>query len=77
MEPNVLGIGTEQILSFLAAVILVIGLVGNAFEIRKTRLSIAQQGGVASTNVFMDKRNGKWYLMIGIALALLIISRLV
>ena len=58
-----------HILSFVAVALFVIGIVGNGFEMRKIRLS-SQEGMVTSKNAFLDKRNFKWYILIGIAIAL-------
>jgi len=60
----------QAILSFLAIALLVIGLVGNGFEMRKIRLSITRDEELASKNVFLNKRNIKWYVLIGIAIVL-------
>jgi len=60
----------QAILSFLAIALLVIGLVGNGFEMRKIRLSITRDEVLASKNVFLNKRNIKWYILIGIAIVL-------
>ncbi len=59
---------TQPVLSFVAVALFVIGIVGNGFEMRKIRMST--EGNVESKNVFLDKRNYKWYALIGIALAL-------
>ena len=60
----------QAILSFVAVALLVIGLVGNGFEMRKIRLSITRHEELASKNVFLNKRNIKWYILIGIAIVL-------
>jgi hypothetical protein len=58
----------QPLLSIISVALFVIGLVGNGFEMRKIRLSTTE--GQSSTNVFLDKRNIKWYVLIGIALVL-------
>ncbi|TLX84411.1 MAG: hypothetical protein E6K98_02730 [Thaumarchaeota archaeon] len=60
----------QPILSFTAVALLVIGLVGNGFEMRKIRLSTTRDEELASKNVFVNKRNIKWYILIGIAIVL-------
>jgi len=40
------------------------------FEIRKIRLSTTRDEELASKNVFVNKRNIKWYILIGIAIVL-------
>jgi hypothetical protein len=60
----------NTILSFAAVVLLVIGLVGNGFEMRKIRLSIVRDEELTSKNIFLNKNNWKWYALIVIALIL-------
>jgi len=55
--------------SFVAVVLLVIGLAGNGYEMRKIRLSTVKDEELASPNIFLNKRNFKWYAIIGISLA--------
>lgn len=59
----------QPILSFVAVILLVIGFVGNGFEMRKIRLA-TEDTGVSSKNVFLSKNNIKWYVLIGVALVL-------
>jgi hypothetical protein len=63
-----------SILSFAAVVLLVIGLVGNGFEMRKIRLSVVKDEDLTSKNIFLNKKNWKWYALIVIALILWVIS---
>ncbi|MEO9277014.1 MAG: hypothetical protein ABI340_04450 [Nitrososphaera sp.] len=58
----------QPILSFVSVALFVIGIVGNGFEMRKIRM--ATEGDVQPKNVFLDKRNYKWYVLIAIALVL-------
>ena len=64
----------QAILSFVVVALLVIGLVGNGFEMRKICLSITRDEELASKNVFLNKRNIKWYMLIGISIVLWAIS---
>ena len=59
----------QPVLSIISVALFVIGIVGNGFEMRKIRMSIPE-GQLDSKNVFLDKRNFKWYGVIGIALVL-------
>jgi hypothetical protein len=59
----------HSILSLISVALFVIGLIGNGFEMRKIHLSTAE-GQLVSKNAFLDKRNFKWYALIGIALLL-------
>jgi len=58
----------QPVLSLVSVALFVIGIVGNGFEMRKIRMSTEGQSN--SKNVFADKRNFKWYVLIGIALVL-------
>ncbi len=60
----------EWILGFAAIAFLVIGLVGQAFEMRKIRLSTSKDGELGSANIFMNKNNFKWYALLGIGIVL-------
>ncbi len=60
----------EWILGFTAIAFLVIGLVGQAFEMRKIRLSTSKDDELASANIFMNKKNFKWYALLGIGIVL-------
>jgi hypothetical protein len=60
----------EWILGFTAIAFLVIGLIGQAFEMRKIRLSTSKDGELASANIFMNKKNFKWYALLGIGIVL-------
>ncbi len=53
------------ILGFLGIALLVIGLVGQAFEMRKIRLTTYSDEELASANIFANKKNFKWYAIIG------------
>ena len=64
----------SYIISFIAAALLVIGLAGNGFEIKKARLSTTKDEELATKNMFANKRNFKWFAFIGAALVLLAIG---
>ncbi len=53
------------ILGGIAIALLIMGLVGQAFEMRKIRVSTYRDEELASTKIFMNKKNFKWYVMIG------------
>lgn len=56
-------------LGFGGIACLVVGLVGQAFELR--RLRRAEYGDdIGSPNLFTDKKNIKWYAVIGAGIAL-------
>lgn len=64
----------SYIVSFAAAALLIIGLAGNGFEMRKIRASTMKDEDMASKNMFMNRRNFKWYAFIGAALVLMAIG---
>ena len=60
----------EWVLGFFGIIVLMVGLVGQAFEMRKIRLSTYKDEELASANIFMNKKNFKWYALIGIGIIL-------
>lgn len=54
----------EIILLFASIVLLTGGLIGQGFEMRKIRNSVRVDEELNSKNVFTDKRNFKWYVII-------------
>ncbi len=58
------------ILGGIAIALLIFGLVGQAFEMRQIRVSTYRDEDLASPNIFMNKRNFKWYAMIGAGVAI-------
>ena len=60
----------EPTFSFIAVALLVIGLIGQGFELRKIRTSVVRDEDLSSANMFTNKRNLKWYVLIGAGLAL-------
>ncbi len=57
-------------IGIIAILLLVIGLIGQGFEMRKIRVSTIRDEDLASPKIFMNKRNIKWYVMIGAGLVL-------
>ncbi|RNJ79451.1 MAG: hypothetical protein EB829_01965 [Nitrosopumilus sp. H8] len=57
----------EWALGIAAIVLLVVGLVGQAFEMKKIRVAAR---GEATPGIFLDVRNLKWYAMIGAGMVL-------
>jgi hypothetical protein len=60
----------EWTFAFIAITLLVIGLVGQAFEMRKIRMNTSKDDELASANIFVNKKNFKWYAVIGIGIIL-------
>ena len=65
----------EQILSVVAMVLLIAGLVGQAFEMKRIRASIRTDDMLSSKKIFGDKRNFKWYALIVASLILWFVGR--
>ena len=64
----------NYILSFAAAALLVVGLAGNGFEMRRARLSAVKDEAMSTKTVFVSKGNFKWYACIGAALVLMVLA---
>jgi len=64
----------EWILGFAGIAFLTIGLIGQAFEMRKIRLTVYRDEELGSTNIFMNKKNFKWYAILGIGIVLWIMA---
>ncbi|MHA7648058.1 hypothetical protein [Nitrosopumilus sp. S4] len=60
----------EWTLGFAAIALLVVGLVGQAFEMRNIRKSTYKDDELASANIFLNKKNFKWYALLGIGIVL-------
>ena len=58
----------NPILSFVGAGLVVFGLIGQGFEMRKMKASTLRDEDLASTNFFINRRNLKWYAIIGAGL---------
>ena len=68
-------VNMEPILSFLAVALLVGGLVGQGFELRKIRTSITKDEDLSSKNMFTNRRNLKWYAIIAVGMVLWYVGR--
>lgn len=64
----------EWILGFAGIAFLTIGLIGQAFEMRKICLRVYRDEELGSANIFMNKKNFKWYAILGIGIILWIIA---
>ena len=60
----------EPVISFVAMALVVGGLIGQGFEMRRIRASVRTDEQLSSKNVFTDKRNFKWYAIIVAGFAL-------
>ena len=60
----------EWTFGIAAILLLTAGLIGQAFEMRKIRQTTYRDENFGSPSIFMNKRNFKWYAIIGIGFAL-------
>ncbi|RMW38231.1 MAG: hypothetical protein EA446_05585 [Nitrosopumilus sp.] len=60
----------EWTLGYIAIALLVIGLIGQAFEMRKIRQTTYQDEQVGSPTIFTNKKNFKWYAILGVGIIL-------
>ena len=60
----------EWIIPVLSIGLVMFGLIGQGFEMRKIRLSITGEESLGSAKIFTDKRNFKWYILIGAGIVL-------
>lgn len=60
----------EWIIPVLAIGLVMIGLIGQAFQMRKIRSTTKNNEELGSPKIFLDKRNYKWYILIGSGLVL-------
>ncbi len=57
-------------LGFVGITCLVIGLVGQAFTMRKIRLTTYKDEDLGSANIFLNPKNFKWYVLLGVGIIL-------
>ena len=60
----------QPIIAIVALVIITIALIGQAIEMRKIRVKTYGDDSIGSPNIFLDKRNFKWYGMIVVGFGL-------
>jgi len=60
----------QPIIAIVALAIITIALIGQAIEMRKIRVKTYGDDSVGSPNIFLDKRNFKWYGMIVVGFGL-------
>lgn len=65
----------EWALGIGALVLFTIGIIGQAFEMARIRKSITHDEDLGSPKIFLDKRNIKWYCLIGISIILWFLSQ--
>ncbi len=61
----------QAILAIAGLIAITIALIGQGIEMRKIRIRTYGEGGVGHPNIFLDKKNVKWYglIVVGFGLA--------
>ena len=62
-------------MAIAALAVITIALIGQAIEMRKIRVRIHGDDSVGSPNIFLDKRNFKWYGMIVVGFGLAYVAQ--
>ena len=57
-------------LGMVAIVLATVGLIGQGFEMRKIRVSAVSDKEASSQKIFGNKKNFKWYALIGMGFIL-------
>ena len=65
----------QPIMAIAALAVITIALIGQAIEMRKIRVRMHGEDSIGSPNIFLDKRNFKWYGMIVIGFGLAYVAQ--
>ena len=60
----------QAILAVAGLIVITVALIGQGIEMRKIRIRTYGEGGVGHPNIFLDKKNVKWYILIAIGFIL-------
>ena len=60
----------QPIMAITALAVITIALIGQAIEMRKIRTRTYGEDSIGSPNIFLNKRNFKWYALIAIGFGL-------
>jgi|TARA_B100001013_G_scaffold104393_1_gene59412 hypothetical protein len=60
----------QPIMTIAALAVITIALIGQAREMRKIRMGTYGEDSIGHPNIFLDKRNFKWYALIAIGFGL-------
>ena len=60
----------QATLAIIALILVTVGLIGQGIEMRKIRIKKYGEGSIGRPNIFLDKKNFKWYALIGMGFAL-------
>ena len=60
----------QPTLAIIALAIVTVALIGQAIEMRKIRIKKYGEDSIGHPTIFLDKKNFKWYALIGIGFGL-------
>ena len=60
----------QAVLAIAGLIAITVALIGQGIEMRKIRIRTYGEGEVGHPNIFLDKKNVKWYILIAIGLGL-------
>jgi len=60
----------QPILAIAALAVITIALIGQAREMRRIRIRTFGEDSIGHPNIFLDKKNVKWYVLIAIGFGL-------
>ena len=60
----------QAVLAIAGLIAIAVALIGQGIEMRKIRIRTYGEGEVGHPNIFLDKKNVKWYILIAIGFGL-------
>ena len=60
----------QPILAIVALALITIALIGQAIEMRRIRIGTSGGDSIGHPNIFLNKKNVKWYVLIAIGFGL-------
>ena len=67
----------QAVLAIAGLIVITVALIGQGIEMRKIRIRTYGEGEVGHPNIFLDKKNVKWYILIAIGMGLAYTAQLV
>ena len=67
----------QAVLAIAGLIAITVALIGQGIEMRKIRIRTYGEGEVGHPNIFLDKKNVKWYILIAIGMGLAYTAQLV
>ena len=65
----------QATLAIIALILVTVGLIGQGIEMRKIRIKKYGERSIGPPNIFLDKKNFKWYALIGIGFGLSLVAQ--